>query len=170
MLGPASVVDFDGTLARLVIDWDELRAMLDIERIDQLWERQDSRSWQRVTEAEIAAAAIAEPVEVLVEALSRCRAFAVLTNNSEVAVRTFLNRVGLTPLATAIVGRETLGGPKSDFAVFSVGFKRCRNALFGSSGNQPIYVGDMQYELAFARQLGATALDVRDITASKRPR
>ena len=101
MLGRAPIVDFDGTLARLGVDWDGLRARLGITSLDELWTTEagaggggelEGEAWRAVTEAEVAAARQAQPVDLMVSALARCEGFAVLTGNSQAAVDAFLDR------------------------------------------------------------------------------
>src|ERR1039458_9119053 len=96
MLGRAPIVDFDGTLARLGVDWDGLRARLGITSLDELWTTEagaggggelEGEAWRAVTEAEVAAARQAQPVDLMVSALARCEGFAVLTGNSQAADR-----------------------------------------------------------------------------------
>lgn len=88
-------------------------------------------------------------------------AFAVLTNNAETAVSRFLERQSLLDRVVAIVGRETLAGPKRDFRVFEEGLHRCTQATCDArNGESVVYVGDMDYELDYARRLGASAFHV----------
>jgi phosphoglycolate phosphatase-like HAD superfamily hydrolase len=165
MLGRAPILDFDGTLARLVIPWPELRRDLGVERIDDLWDRPGSDAWASVRAAELTAALTAEPVAVVVAGCAAATAIAVLTSNSEDAVAEFLNRVpDLRAKASCIVGRETLGGPKTNFDRFSAGFARCVDATAAARGDEPVvYVGDMDYEIEFARRLGAVAMAVTEL-------
>jgi phosphoglycolate phosphatase-like HAD superfamily hydrolase len=165
-LGEAVVSDFDGTLAKLEIAWQSLRETLGIERIDDLWQDADLRRWDAVTSAEIEAAAGAEPVTSVIEALGSVSAIAVLTSNDEAAVETFLERwPELRARVRTIVGRRTLGGPKTDFEVFSSGYATCLDAI-GAESPMITYVGDMRYELDYARRLGARAFDVKELEAS----
>lgn len=165
MLGRAPIVDFDGTLARLDVAWAPLRSSLGVRRIDDLWARHDADAWDTVTGAERAAASTAEPVEAVLTLLERVEAVAVLTSNSERAVEAFLQRFpALEARVSAIVGRETLAGPKSSFDVFANGYGVCVGATARARGTEPVvYVGDMAYELEFANRLGARAYDVDDL-------
>jgi phosphoglycolate phosphatase-like HAD superfamily hydrolase len=165
MLGPAPVVDFDGTMARLDVAWSALRATAGVQRIDELWARADNGVWSDVTRAETLAAQTAAPVEVLVPMLERTRAIAVLTSNAEASVRAFLDRFPeLDHRVVHVVGRETLAGPKTDFEVFERGYHQCVDATAAWRGAAPVvYVGDLAYELEFARRLGATAIDVASL-------
>jgi phosphoglycolate phosphatase-like HAD superfamily hydrolase len=168
ILGPAPIIDFDGTLARLHVAWDDLRARLDVDRIGQLWQSENPDAWSMIREAEIMAATLATPFEPVRAGLERCSAFAVLTSNSEDAVARFLERFGsLESRASVVVGRETLGGPKDDYEVFSRGFTRCVTATATARADEDVvYVGDADWELDFARQLGAYAVDARELNAS----
>jgi phosphoglycolate phosphatase-like HAD superfamily hydrolase len=164
-LGPAPIVDFDGTLASLPVDWPTLRERLKVTRIDDLWRRDDSvrrDAWSEVTQVEVTAAARAHPVDAMVHLLGRVEGFAVLTSNSSRAVERFLeDRTHLRGKVVAIVGREALAGPKSDLSRFSDGFARCAAATAPLRGRgDVVYVGDQTYELDFARRLGARAVDV----------
>jgi hypothetical protein len=173
MLGRVPIVDFDGTLARLGVDWAGLRARLGLSSLDELWTAAsgegsgdlDGMAWRAVTEAEVAAARQAQPVEPMVAALVRCEGFAVLTGNSQAAVDAFLDQQPeLRSLCLAVAGRETLRGSKRDPAAFSRGFRRCLEATEQVRGGDPlVYVGDLAWELAAARQLGALAIDVMEV-------
>jgi len=174
MLGRAPIVDFDGTLARLGVDWDGLRARLGVTSLDELWTAAnpagddgglDGQAWRAVTEAEVAAARQAQPVGPVAAALARCAGFAVLTGNSQAAVDAFLDRQPeLRCLCLTVAGRETLRGSKRDPAAFSRGFRRCVDATEQARQGDPlVYVGDLAWELAAARQLGALAIDVTEV-------
>jgi phosphoglycolate phosphatase-like HAD superfamily hydrolase len=168
ILGPAPIVDFDGTVARLGVDWPALRSRLGVRRISDLWGEAASEGWSIVTEAEIAAAECAEPVRPLVDYLSRTRCFAVLTDNSESAVLRFFDRFGLAGDHLAhLAGRETLGGPKRHPEVFRKGLEACAAATSEARGANPlVYVGDSEYELVLARGMGAHVLHIRQILES----
>lgn len=165
MLGPAPVVDFDGTVATLDVPWDDLKRRLGVHRIDELWGRTGD-GWAAVARAEEEAAGRAVPVATVLEALRRARAVAVLTSNSEASVWRFLARHDdLRAVVVAVVGRETLAGPKSDYEVFARGFRRCVGATAAARplGEKVLYVGDQDYELRFARRLGACAMHVSEV-------
>jgi phosphoglycolate phosphatase-like HAD superfamily hydrolase len=168
ILGPAPIVDFDGTLARLHVGWDDLRARLGVDRIEQLWQTENPQSWTMIRDAEIEAATRAMPFAPVRAGLERCSAFAVLTSNSEEAVARFLLRFGsLESRVSVIVGRETLVGPKHDYEVFSRGFTRCVMATATARADDDVvYVGDADWELDFARRLGANAVDARELKAN----
>lgn len=167
MLGPAPILDFDGTVARLQVDWDGLKKQLGCEKISDLWSRPPP-AWDDVTTAEVQAAETASSVEPILQLLVEVESFAVLTNNSSRAVRTFFNRFPhLRSRLVVIVGREELGGPKTDFAVFCSGIERCVAATAATRGGEgAVYVGDAPYELAFARRLGLREICVTDVEGS----
>ena len=166
-LGPAPIVDFDGTLACLDITWHHLRARLNVQRINDLWRSDDPDAWSIVTSTETEAAGRAAPVEPLRVALESSATFAVLTDNSEHAVARFFERfAALKSRAALVVGRESLAGPKSNYELFQRGFARCIDATSPARGNgSVVFVGDTDWELRFARRLGAHAVDVRHLDA-----
>jgi len=168
MLGPAPVVDFDGTLAHLPVAWDDLRGRLHVVRIDEIWRSGDADKWAIVRDAEVDAAQRASPIEPVRAILEQSTAFAVLSSNSELAISTFLKRFGVLESRTAIVvGRESLAGPKRDYAVFARGLARCVDATASARADDGVvYVGDTDWELEFARRLGAHAVDVEDLSPS----
>ena len=90
IFGRAPVVDFDGTLALLDVPWDDLRRELGVGGIIDLWSGAVEGGWQHVRDAEVAAAAVSEPVERAMRTLEDARAVAILSDNSEDAVRRFL--------------------------------------------------------------------------------
>ena len=167
-LGAAVVSDFDGTIAKLAIPWEALRRTLAVERIQDLWKDPDAGRWDVVARAEVEAAQTATPVPTVMQALDAVPAIAVLTNNDETAVAAFLDRwPELRARVRAVIGRRALGGPKTDFAVFSKGYARCVQAVAGSTGDAEVtYIGDMRYELDYARRLGAKTFDVTELGAA----
>ena len=95
----------------------------------------------------------------------------MLTSNDETAVETFLDRwPDLRARVRAVVGRRALGGPKTDFEVFSSGYAPCLRAIERGGVAAVAYIGDMSYELDYARRLGAHVFDVSELkAASRRP-
>ncbi len=166
MLGPAPILDFDGTIAHLAVDWASLRRRLGVRSLDELWARQGV-GWGLVTRAEIRAAATAEPVSVTVRSLEAVTSFAVLTNNSESAVGEFFQRFDtLVPRLAGVVGRESLAGSKRDPERFRAGYERCVALTAGARAGGPVvYIGDAVYERELAADLGARAFDVCEIGA-----
>lgn len=67
-----------------------------------------------------------------------------------------------------VVGRRALGGPKTDFEIFSSGYARCRHAIVSNDAGPIAYIGDQTYELDFARALGAATFGVRDLDPTVR--
>jgi len=167
MLGPAPVVDFDGTLARLDVAWDVLRRTAGVQRIEELWTRSGVAVWDDVTHAETLAANTAAALDAVLGRLEDATALAVLTSNSQASVRAFLGRFpALDEKVTVVVGRETLAGPKTDFTVFTHGFRLCVEATATARDGGPVvYVGDMDYELEFAHRLGAVPISVATLEA-----
>ena len=156
------ISDFDGTLVRLDVDWAALRRELSVDRIEHLWQPQHMHEWETVAAAEVRAAPSSPAVASMLRALTASVSVAILTNNAERSVHEFLNREpALAAKVCAVVGRESLGGPKTDFEFFRTGYETCCAAL--GNPDQVSYVGDMQYELDFARRLGAIAVDVSEI-------
>jgi hypothetical protein len=55
-------------------------------------------------------------------------------------------------------------GPKNNFGVFARGFTVCVEATAAArTDSSVVYVGDMAYELAFARRLGARTIDIEEL-------
>ncbi len=166
-LGNAVVSDFDGTLAKLTIPWQSLRETLAVQRIEDIWNDADTGRWAVVTRAEVEAAQVAPPIAHVFDALAGVTDLAVLSNNDETAIETFLDRwPRLAERVRAVVGRQALGGPKTDFANFSAGYARCVAAISPGVAPNVTYIGDMSYELGYARRLGANAFDVKELEAS----
>ena len=166
ILGPAPVLDFDGTLARLPLDWAGVRRDLGVATVEELWARGDAAAWERLAAAEVAAAAVAEPVGALLAALGASRELAVLTGNSERAVARFLARFpALAARCRHVEGRESLGGPKRDPRRFAAALRRCAAATSAARGAAPlVYTGDAAWELELARGCGAVAVDAAVFT------
>lgn len=155
------VTDFDGTVARLVIDWDAVREAAGVRRIGELWARGSAEGWHPVRDAEVRAAATAEPIIEVFELLTRSEAFAVITNNSSVCVEAFLDRFEvLRRRCTLVTGRELLGGPKEDEHRFAAAFAASRRALGADESEPLVYLGDQDYELVAAARCGASPLRV----------
>ncbi|HKW07140.1 MAG TPA: hypothetical protein VJS19_06165 [Candidatus Dormibacteraeota bacterium] len=163
MTGRAPILDFDGTLARLDVDWDGLRRRLGVSRIGDIWEADDpARGWAEVSAAETEAAATAQPIQPVLALIEDAPHFAILSSNSVAAIGAFLDRFPeLRERASPVVGRETLEGPKSDFHVFERGYKRCLEAF--APAERVTYVGDQAYELDFAARLGAEVIDAKTL-------
>jgi phosphoglycolate phosphatase-like HAD superfamily hydrolase len=160
--GRVLITDFDGTLVKLAVDWPALRDRLGVQRIGDVVTRGDPELLRAIAAAEREGAMAGQPVEpalAFVRGFDRC---AVLSNNSEIAIDAFLS--GYPEIRTrceVVVGRESLGGPKSEREHFVNGLEICRRALGGSE--HVVYLGDTAYELAFARELGLETIDVASL-------
>jgi phosphoglycolate phosphatase-like HAD superfamily hydrolase len=162
-LGRVPIVDFDGTMAYLPIDWAALRRQLGVGSINELWTGADGGAgWATVTAAELAATTHARPIAITLEALAAASGFVVVTDNDESVVSTFLARYPwLAAKVLAVLGRRYHGGPKRDPEVFARAFRMASELIRRTGSDQPIvYCGDQDYELAFAISLGAQAVRV----------
>jgi phosphoglycolate phosphatase-like HAD superfamily hydrolase len=169
LLPRAVISDFDGTLAQLDISWQSLRESLSVARIEELWKDPDMQRWEAVARAEIEAARAASPVPSVVRALAPVADIAVLTSNDEGAVEAFLDRwPELGSRVRVVVGRRTLAGPKTDFEIFSSGYAKCLRAIEVLDPAGSVYVGDQEYELDFARRLGAGTVGVHELEHAAR--
>ena len=164
IFGPAPILDFDGTIADLRVDWASLRRLLGVSSVDDLWEIQGD--WNAVTSAEMSAAATARPHEPVLRRLRSVHCFAVLTSNDARAVRRFFSRFPVEAAKLAVVvGRTEMGGPKRDPAYFQLGLDRCIGSTRHARGNSaPLYVGNERYELEFARRSGLLTIDITELT------
>jgi phosphoglycolate phosphatase-like HAD superfamily hydrolase len=163
--GRAPILDFDGTLAHLGVDWEDLRRRLGVRRVADLWQSGHGEvAWADVTAAEVDAAATADPVRPVLSMVEKAGELAILSGSSAHAVAVFLERFPhLRERVAIVVGREDLRGPKTDFQVFKRGFEACLRAM--RQPVSPVYFGDQAYELEFATRLGAEAIDVKTLTA-----
>jgi phosphoglycolate phosphatase-like HAD superfamily hydrolase len=167
--GHALITDFDGTLADLPVDWRLLRSQHEVASILDLWEG-GLAAWQSVALAECVVAGNApqvSPGHALALGALSC---AILTNNSEFAVRRYLTRYpDLEEKVCAVIGRETLKGPKNDEACFIRGYRSCLEAISSQLKGPPArtaYLGDQDYELGYARKLATRVIDMRLIRTS----
>ncbi|MCU1345007.1 MAG: hypothetical protein JWL70_1273 [Acidimicrobiia bacterium] len=164
-LGPAPIVDFDGTMAYLPVDWAALRRELGVTSVDQLWAQTTEARWDTVTAAELAAAAYARPIPTTLAALARSRSFVVITDNDESVVKQFLQAYPrLTSKMVAVLGRRYHGGPKRNQDVFRRAFSQAVElvrAVPAVDATEPVvYCGDRDYELEYAAGLGARTVRV----------
>ena len=150
-----AIVDFDGTLVTtLDIDWGALAAKL---RAPTILEQHTPRCWATLRDAELVALTKAKVNDALVERLSAAGGkFAILTNNSEDTVRTFLAmRPKLAKNCVLVIGRESLPDSKENQVVWRAAVRKCKRALGIRLGEPWSYVGDSGYELRYARAAGA---------------
>lgn len=154
------IFDFDGTLTRLDIDWNDLRSRLGIGKISELWGSTSDSAWNLVTEAEIIAARSSSLNQQMAGLLQR--RFVVLSNNSEQAIKEFFTyesrRNRFFP-ERLIIGRETLAGPKENADIFDTAICLALNYL-KSPAPATTYYGDQAYEIEYAKRLGLSALTV----------
>jgi FMN phosphatase YigB (HAD superfamily) len=154
-IGTRPICDFDGTIAVLPVSWTDLRNQLGVRSIEDLWLTDGHSGWTVVTAAERRAALAARPVLPVIRALTAATRYAVLTNNDETAVAMALDGITeLEEIERLIVGRATLSASKRDPAAFERDYDMCREFLQIDAG-AVVYVGDSDYEIQFARELGA---------------
>lgn len=158
------IADFDGTLTRLRVDWAALREALGVRSINELWERHDPAAFDAVAEAERSGTRAANDDPEAAEFVRQFAAFAVLTDNSESSVAVFFERqADLAERCVAVVGRESLGGPKRDPLLFRAGVVRCIAMLGAPALGSVTYLGDGAEELRQATDLGMRAVDVASL-------
>jgi hypothetical protein len=117
-----------------------------------------------VTEAEKRAANNATAVSGVLSLLRMVDAFGLLSDNSEEAIRLFLDRYPeLRRRVVAVYGRESLNGPKREWPVFRRAVEECWEVLTEASPrSERVYVGDQKYELDLAIRWGARGVLVRE--------
>jgi phosphoglycolate phosphatase-like HAD superfamily hydrolase len=157
--GRVLITDFDGTLVKLAVDWPALRARLGVQRIRDVVTRGDPQLLHTLAAAEREGAIAGQPVEPALAFVRSFDRYAVLSDNSEIAIDAYLSGYPeIRARCDVMVGRESLGGPKSERDHFVDGLEICRRALGG--GEHVVYLGDTAHELAFARELGLETIDV----------
>lgn len=160
-----AIFDFDGTLTNLNIDWVELRAKLNISSIEEIWsfnKNERETAWSLVSEAEVKAIEFADPISSVVSLLKNLD-FAILTNNSELAVSIFLAKQDLSFSNQQIIGRTWLGNSKRNFEKFSQAVKhilREKPEKLKSPNGKVAYFGDSDYELEFSYLIGLESFKV----------
>jgi hypothetical protein len=162
-----AIFDFDGTLTNLNVNWVEIRQTLNIASIEDIWsfeEDERKRAWCLVSEAEVRATEIADPISSVVDLLN-CVDFAVLTNNSEIAVSDFLDKQALGFSNQQIIGRTWLGKSKRNFERFSQAIEHILGERLekpNSPKEKVGYFGDSDYELEFSDLIGLESFRVND--------
>lgn len=158
------IADFDGTLTRLRVDWDALRASVGVRSIGDLWQLDDPAAFVTVAAAERDGAREADADPEAAAFVRGFAAFAILTDNSETAVAVFLERhPHMAQRCLAVAGRESLRGSKRDPVVFRAGIDRCVAALGAPALREVTYLGDTADELRQAGELGLRAVDVASL-------
>lgn len=167
------VLDFDGTLVNLQIDWSALRGQLGLASIQQIWsmpERLRKRHIVQISAAEAYAAKVATIDWSRLVLLCRSP-YLVFTNNSEISVHVFLQRIveerSSFPVPVAVVGRESLNGSKLDFSSFATNLLASIEQAFGHSVDlsKVAYYGDSEYEINYAKFLGINSHFVTPLNA-----
>ncbi len=162
-----AIFDFDGTLTNLDVNWVELREKLNIASIEEIWnfaENERNKAWDLVSEAEVRAVEFADPIPSVVDLLKRID-FAILTNNSELAVIRFLNKQSLSFSKQQIIGRTWLDQSKRCFERFSGAIEhilRGNPEKFYSPNDNVAYFGDSDYELEFSVLIGLESFKVNN--------
>ncbi len=165
--GRVLITDFDGTLVRLAVDWDDVRTRAGVRRIGEVWFSAGHEAFEIVAAAEREGALRGEDIAEAIEFAGGFDRFAVLSGNSRSAVEVFFDRNPLLrERCAAVVGRETLPGPKHEFEHFRRAVDVCLQSLGVGAAAGVSYLGDSAYELDFARSLGLAAVDVSSLTAS----
>jgi HAD superfamily hydrolase (TIGR01509 family) len=181
----ALLVDFDGTLVSLGVDWDQVRA--DLAALFRRWSVESTfrplnpeiaraladvagRAPGEAAEArtaafdllrrhEVEAADRAEPLdgarELLEWASDRRLPVAVISSNSVDAIERVVRRFAWPPPA-AVVGRETVDAAKPD----PEGARLALHTL-GVRGERAVMVGDSDYDVEVGRAVGAATVWVR---------
>lgn len=155
------VLDLDGTLVRLDVDWPALRAELaalagrPIARVHEALD--DPRLEAAVTRAEIAGARRCEVNEALLDWLpAREAPVAMLSLNCPEAVRIASARAGVTPIA--VIGRGDVERPKpAPEGLLSLARAR------GVAPRETLMIGDSATDLACAAAAGACGVHVTEI-------
>lgn len=156
--GRALVTDFDGTLTELAVDWAAIRRDLGISRIGELW-RRGIEAFAPLTAAEVDGARDGIDRGGAMAFARTFETFAVLTDNSELAVQAFFERnPELQRRCVCVAGRESLAGTKHRRSVFRRGAAACLEALGVATGDC-VYLGDHPTELAYAAELGFRVVD-----------
>ena len=162
----SAIFDFDGTLTNLHVDWIELRRLLSVSRMSEIWTFSNSRlrDAMRII-SEVERSGLTNELSVERAKIYSLEHFAVLTNNSETTVEKFFENLNLNshlprlePIQ--IVGRETLLNQKEDKRTFFRGVQIILESMDVESPGKCMYIGDQQYELDFARQFGMKSLNI----------
>jgi phosphoglycolate phosphatase len=166
------VFDLDGTLVHLDVDWDAVRARLDLgdgkvgEAIQRWALAGDEERLALVTECELAAVdgrTVATDVAATLERLATRYALAVCTRNSRLVAERVLAATALAGRLT-IVGREDVRRLKPD--------PEGLHLLLARHGVTPAHaalVGDTFHDVQAARAAGMRSIVVRNDRLAFRP-
>jgi hypothetical protein len=162
----SAIFDFDGTLTNLQVDWIELRGLLSISKISEIWTFSNSRlreSMRVISEFE--SSGLTNELILERAKIESFEQFSVLTNNSEKTVEMFFEKMNLNSHSPKlspiqIVGRETLLNQKENEDTFIRGVQIILDSMEISSPSQCLYIGDQPYELDFAKKSGLRAVSI----------
>jgi phosphoglycolate phosphatase-like HAD superfamily hydrolase len=161
-----AIFDFDGTLTNLQVDWTELRRLLSISRISEIWTFSNSRLSEAMRViAEFECSGLTNELILERGKIESLERFSVLTNNSEKTVKMFFDSLNLgldssKLLPTQIVGRETLLDQKENENTFIRGVQIALESMEVSVRSECLYIGDQTYELDFAKKSGLSAVSI----------
>ena len=161
-----AIFDFDGSITNLRVDWDSLKKNLSITRISEIWNLpvlEKQIAFDQISDYEVKGIT----TELLIDRslFNEFKHISVLTNNSEGTVAHFfdnLNKDYKINQPVLVVGRETLQGPKENEEIFRRAIKLIFKAMNIASVENCIYVGDQEYELLFAREIGLNSIDIKE--------
>jgi phosphoglycolate phosphatase-like HAD superfamily hydrolase len=151
-MGKNLILDFDGTLTHLSVDWSSLRNIIGLERLSdyfKLPKLEQDYVLETISKTEYAGLVNGSLIDISI--LEKCESWSVLTNNCEETVWSFIERERISKKPIMVLGRESLGGPKEDFTVFTRAIELI-TAIY--QRHEALYVGDSDYEIQFAKRLG----------------
>lgn len=155
-----AIVDFDGTLINLRVDWGHLRRSLGVKSISELWNISGESQWDTVTTAEIEAVETSEINTQLIKSLQNFSQVAILSNNSNYSIKNALLRIESDSKDWLIFGRESIEGPKEDWGLFNRVVRKITEQWMCSL-NEVVYFGDSKYEIDYAQVLGLKVVPVK---------
>jgi hypothetical protein len=155
------ISDFDGTITNLDVDWKGLRERLSVSSIEELLLEDFKRSWLDLKKVEINGVT-AEWASIDVrKRIANVESFSILTNNDKEAVSKFFDlQSEIAEKPTIVIDRNFLGGSKKNFKNFSKGIDTCLTHMHCGNLKEVVYLGDSNYEIEFAEQLGLFAIQV----------
>lgn len=155
------IVDLDGTLMNLDVNWAQVRKELEVISVGELWSwpLQKRRCGWRILDAyESDAASRATLNQSALAIIKDYGSWSLLTNNGHrvaCMVEQMVHRFSPCRRASVIQSRESLQGPKESFPLFS---KAIGNVRAVTGTNHLSYLGDQDYELSYATRLGLEAI------------
>lgn len=166
MSGTPHVYDLDGTLVRLVVDWEAARtevmdtvqsAGFDIEEEETVWEFLDRLTDPTLTASihdilakyERDGAERAERLPAATALENHDGASAVCSLNSEEACRIALDRHGLLQYVTAVVGRDSVETRKPDPEPLLAAVR-----ALDAEPEETLFIGDSERDALTAKRAG----------------